>query len=180
MRVRTICDGRSAWATLRIRPIGNEGVAPPIRRFRTRARYILSFGFAHEPIRLTGCSRKPVRIFPSVLPRQVEDRLFGTAPSVVGRQILASTRGDASIPLCKGYGKTTNRKRLRNGNLVLWSLVGRASVLVYWRSHDKFTSGDHHHLRALRAFLELISWPQSYDLEPRERLRITRRRKLTV
>src|SRR5712691_13365513 len=114
-----LLGGRDVGAILAIGHAGLKLVAPPVLGLRTCTRGVFPFGFAWEPIWLSGCAREPGH------------ELLGIAPAYVGdrRVILAGChertclRRGAFVPFANGNRILTDRKRL-DGDLVRRLLRG--------------------------------------------------------
>src|SRR3981189_2537459 len=116
-----LLGGRDVSAILAIGHAGLKLVAPPVLGLRASTRGIFPFGFAWEPICLSGCAREPGH------------ELLGIAPADIGdrRVILAGChertcfRRGAFVTFANRNRILTDRKRLDAGlvGLLLRSIV---------------------------------------------------------
>src|SRR5262249_13532609 len=114
---------RSAAAILTICVAVSGGAAPPKLRARSCARSGFPLGLAGPSISLLGLLREPGHKSLGIVPADIQDRTTATAPTVVVRPVLASSRSDAKVPFVKGDFPTSDRKRIGDHDSMLGLLI---------------------------------------------------------
>src|SRR5712672_4223065 len=103
-----LLDGRDVSAILAIGHAGLKLVAPPVLGLRASTRGIFPFGFAWDPICLSGCAREPGHELLGIAPADIGDRRVILA----GCHERTCLRRGAFVPFANRNRILTDRKRL--------------------------------------------------------------------
>src|SRR3981081_4294614 len=102
--------GRARVALPAVRLAGAHVPAPPIWAVRSAPGGVFPFGFAWQPVGLSGFLRKPGHKRLGIEPADIDDRAVAASPFPVVGPMLATAIGDASVPLVERHLVSANGK----------------------------------------------------------------------